>query len=241
MARTTQAKERYEQLQSELLNVMSSEDLQRLEQDCVQIARVVRLQGLTTVAKLGGLFIVCYMVISVLPSATGFMAFLLCIAVGLLFTFTPSIGLGFGLVFRASNVEDFSMQRWLTQPDNNAALRIWQDFRDGTRSGFQASAEPLSINDRVRINLMQYMEISMVLTMAVVAVIFYFMLVKMTHLWWIVGAFMIVRLLFNGYIAPKLGAFTLNPDDLCLGNSYRTIVQVIDARLANESNRRVRQ
>lgn len=241
MARTTQEQERYEQLQSELLNVMPSEDLQRLEQDCVRVAKSVRLQGLKDVAKLGALFVVAYAVISILPSAVGFMAFILCLATGWLHVFGEIAGQGFGLVFRAANVDEFSIQRWLMQSDNTATLRIWQDFRDGTRSGFQVSAEPLSQIERVRLTLMNHLEVSMMLTMVIIAAVFYYMLLKMTYLWWVAGAFMIIRFIINGCIAPKLGAFKLSPNDLCLGHSYRTIVQLLDARLTNESNRRTRQ
>jgi hypothetical protein len=249
MTQTVQALERYTALERELIERLPTEKLVHLQDQCVEVAKALRADELRRLLPFG---LACL--------ATAAMCFWgfnegICIMVIAAWGLFPLICLddarqnGFGLVFALGNGETFSVHEWNQKADDTPRLRFWQEVRDGLHGPFEVSAMRLKFSQKVAMmfaygnggrivfgKLLGYASSVFVLTMlggvmfsggkaAIIAIV--------------LGVGCILTYLRGTRIA-WLPPEKLDPAAVSVGQAYRAIVQVLDARGPERGQRRSR-
>ncbi|MEQ1749080.1 MAG: hypothetical protein ABL974_06630 [Prosthecobacter sp.] len=246
MIRTVQAQEQYKALERDLINNLQTEQLQSIQQECVQTAYSLRSEEFKRRFGLGAICIVAALAAKVTSWPMEIAAFLASIIMCIRLAMAPEGG--YGLVFSLPSGESFSLHQWTGMPDDPSRLRFWQEARDGHHGVFEVAAVRLTNADH-RAFLLRNSGIGGMLfqwlVLLIAAVVFCLFIAflgvqKLPVALPIFGSILCLPFILNKYFGALQMGEQFDPNKRCHGNAYQAIVQTLEVRGVARPARRIR-
>jgi len=147
MIRTVQAQEQYKALERDLINNLQTEQLQSIQQECVQTAYSLRSEEFKRRFRLGAICIVAALAAKVALSWPMEIAAISCLDHNVHPVLRWLQRVDMGSVFSLPSGESSSLHQWTGMPDDPSRLRFWQEARDGHHGVFEVAAVRLTNAD----------------------------------------------------------------------------------------------
>lgn len=232
MIQTKQAVERYRTLQHELIESLGTEQLLKLQQDCIEVAHKGHLLESNRLFKWAVIGALCFILMMFFPAVKVTLVVVLLIG---FFGHEFSNDYRYDLAFSLADGETFIFYQWSMSPDNPSKLMLWQEARAGYRGPIEV-VPVLVPKLQCFLKLLEPMSFTSYLGMPLLFGFFVLMVTTLPII--ILAAGLYFTFEFLKYRWAKVPQ--IDPNKSSFSDAYRTITQVLDIRVAAASNRRPR-
>lgn len=248
MTSAEHSENRYEALELDLISCLDVDQLLNLEIECVEIAKVLRLERFKTYTLTGVGLLVGFALLYILParlvgSALGLMASVVVF---------KEDELKYALRFTLGNGKTFAVHEWMCMIENPFELRYWNEVKSGVHGKVEAVPVRLTKSDRQARHMAEQGIVGHLMKTYGVPIVFvviggFVISGVIVEFKWIllIGGFAAMvpywlHRLSAGIPGAAVSAERIDPNESCEGNAYRTVVQVLDSKGVPHGARRIR-